>query len=37
MRSSAPVEAAIHKFRNLVDELAVLLGKKSAVKKTKKQ
>lgn len=35
MRSSAPVEAAIGKFRGLVDELAVLLGKKSAPKKNK--
>lgn len=33
MRSAVPVESAIKKFRGLVDELAVLLGKKSASKK----
>lgn len=33
MRSSAPVEAALNKFRRLVDELSVLLGKKVAPKK----
>lgn len=35
MRSSAPVEAAINKFRELVDELALLLGKKPSSKKAK--
>lgn len=35
MRSSAPVEAAIDKFRELVDELAILLGKKPSTKKSK--
>lgn len=35
MRSSAPVEAAISKFRHLVDELAELLGKKAATKRSK--
>jgi oligoendopeptidase F len=37
MRSSAPVEAAINKFRRLVDELALLMDKKpSGAKKTSK-
>lgn len=35
MRSSAPVEKAISKFRNLVDELALLLGKKPSSKKNR--
>ncbi|KIC75955.1 Oligoendopeptidase F-like protein [Neochlamydia sp. TUME1] len=37
MRSAAPVESAIHKFQELVKELASLLGKKKSVaKKTTK-
>lgn len=35
MHSATPVEAAINKFRELVDELAVLLGKKTAPKKVR--
>lgn len=35
MRSAAPVESAINKFRGLVDELALLLGKKTTGKKNK--
>lgn len=35
MRSPAPVEAAINKFRGLVDELGRLLGKKQGRKKGK--
>ena len=35
MRSAAPVEAAIHKFRGLVDELADLMGKKTTGKRSK--